>query len=61
MDNACKIAYLLKTIKENKAIFRKFLESGYEFNEALELSLEACKRKAAYDVTLYEVFVERKK
>jgi hypothetical protein len=59
MTNAHKIAYFLKTIQENKAIFRQFLESGYEFNEALDLSLEMCKRKAAYDVTLYEVFVEK--
>jgi hypothetical protein len=55
MTNAHKIAYFLKTIQENKGIARQFLENGYEFDEALELSLEMCKRKAAYDVTLYEV------
>jgi hypothetical protein len=60
MNNAGKIAYFLKTILENRTLCKKFLENGYDFDEAIDLTIETCKIKAAYDVAAYEVFVERK-
>jgi hypothetical protein len=58
MDNREKIAYFLKTIIENKELCKSFIENGYEFEEAIDLTIEVCKRKAAYDVAVYETKIK---
>jgi hypothetical protein len=58
MNNREKIAHFLKIIMENKTLCKRFIENGYEFEEAVDLTIEICKRKAAYDVAVYETVVK---
>jgi hypothetical protein len=58
ISNTCKIAYLHKTIMENRHIVKELMENGYELNEALDLAIEACQIKAAYELAVYETAKE---
>jgi hypothetical protein len=60
ISNAYKIAYLFKTVKENKHIFKELLENGYEFKEALDLAIEVCRKKSSFELAIYETAITNK-